>query len=171
MLLRRGVTSTSTSTSRLRLCPDSSHSMRLLLPGFLAVTTSSAGEVTTDSITSGLPVRMRLIRPGVCTNKECPTMMCTVSGLIDGPPWAPCVPRDGAVAKAGAGGGAVVAGAEAAESAAGADAGAVCEEPADGGAGGGAASWAAAINVDRRKTVHTNSTAAVICDGNPLIPF
>jgi hypothetical protein len=97
-------------------------------------------------------------------------MMCTVSGLIDGPPCGPGIERDGAFAKAGGGGGgAVAAGAGAAESAAGA--GAVCEEPADGGAGGGAASWAAAINVDRRKTVHTNSTAAVICDGNPLIPF
>ena len=96
-MFRNGVTSRSANTSIMRLGPDSPHSIRLLPPVCLAVITTSCGEVMTDSMTAGLPVRMRLIREGVRINSECPTTMCKLSG-----PWSLSWP--GAAFDCGAGG-------------------------------------------------------------------
>ncbi len=79
--LRNGLTSRSANTSSMRYWPVSSQSIRLLPPGCLAVTTNSCGEVKTDSMTAGFPVRMRFTREGVRTTTECPTTTCTASEL------------------------------------------------------------------------------------------
>ena len=89
-MLRKGVISRSAYTSSVRFCPVSSHTIRLLPPVSLAVITNSRGEVGTDSMTAGFPVRTRLIRDPVWINSEWPTMMCTLSGpcAMPGACWA-----------------------------------------------------------------------------------
>ena len=84
---RSNDTSTSANTSRIRDWLFSCHNTTLLLPGVVAVTTSSLGAVVAVVTTLGLPTSTRLKRASVRITTEWPTRMCRT--------WfAPAVSRD-----------------------------------------------------------------------------